>query len=113
MDLSFEDVVLDFVDDRAHFSEEIARWKDGVLLAVCSFFHRQEAYSLETRRPRLMATRLDRGSERESKRKMQNCRTAKNVPNDYCTDDDMHYFEEDKWMSCTTSGALQIQTPLC
>jgi hypothetical protein len=43
---------------------------------------------------------------------MQKCRNAMNVPND-CPDDDMHYFEEDKRMSCTTSGALQIQTPLC
>lgn len=40
------------------------------------------------------------------------CRNATNVPND-CPDDDMYYFEEDKWMSCTTSGALQIQTPPC
>jgi hypothetical protein len=34
------------------------------------------------------------------------------VPNDYCPNDDIHYCEEDKWMSCTTSGALQRWVPL-
>jgi hypothetical protein len=28
------------------------------------------------------------------------CRNAMNVSNDCCPDDDIHYFEEDKWMLC-------------